>query len=810
MASKDFTSKTQSVRGTIPRVIACVFLAVAGFADDAVRLHSEPDATQAHNGLAVQDAPKQAETGSPMDGRATAPLLSIMWPTSADEFTTVSDLGANTAWLTPASVGDVALSARRLRHAEPPLQAMASVSAVMDRVGGVVPSNMRPRQYLASRPATASMDGTLEIDLLAGYAAEGDRSYAIDRTLDPSRLWIVWDLTTGERVSPQAWELRGNGTLAIFDAMAGHAYSAAFIATFYIPYWLDFMHSEARERGWRLLDEWAAADLDIHRATYLSYFYPRYMKADKKYGLLDWYGYNVGIHPNHIVAMEAATGRPFDPEFLVERGALKTTNDVPHEDYFQWMGVIQASVTEFAREFNRRIHENEPGKRTRMFIDDGWIGMEPALGLLDDAGFDEVVTPMNTARDARRIMDFDGAVARIVRIGVWNFPTPSDAEKRISSAWGRGLRGMLFDFPDGITLGGDVQSLVEDFGEESREIEGRIRDIFARFKTYHGLLNGRQAHTVPMNVYVVNAWGPLRAWPKDWTVNYSQQGIEALADLPLPVRFLSLRDIEHQGIPEDADVLVNIGEPGTSWSGGFYWTPTVVAHVRRFVREGGGFLGIDGPTIDGDTLTLADVLGLVYQGPVQEAPEIVRGIWQGPPQSARAALRLTTGDPLFADLPPELGEIRYNARMRPADAGVEVLADSAEGAFVTLRAYGAGKAAYLSGVSDHENYEEFLKRLIYRVADKEELLEELNTPTPGAHVYYYPETRLLVLYNRAACQEVAVQAGLLARPDERVTLAPVAGTDKMLTVTGAELRDGVSLAIKRAEVGIWRVLAAEQ
>jgi len=49
------------------------------------------------------------------------------------------------------------------------------------------------------------------------------------------------------------------------------------------------------------------------------------------------------------------------------------------------------------------------------------------------------------------------------------------------------------------------------------------------------------------------------------------------------VAFLSLQDLARDGVPANALVLLNAGEPGSSWSGGFHWDdPDLVAKgVRR-------------------------------------------------------------------------------------------------------------------------------------------------------------------------------------------------------------------------------------
>jgi hypothetical protein len=53
--------------------------------------------------------------------------------------------------------------------------------------------------------------------------------------------------------------------------------------------------------------------------------------------------------------------------------------------------------------------------------------------------------------------------------------------------------------------------------------------------------------------------------------------LEALAGLPVDVRFLSFDEVLEDGVPGDIDVIINSGKAGTSWSGGERWgDPNIV------------------------------------------------------------------------------------------------------------------------------------------------------------------------------------------------------------------------------------------
>ena len=95
---------------------------------------------------------------------------------------------------------------------------------------------------------------------------------------------------------------------------------------------------------------------------------------------------------------------------------------------------------------------------------------------------------------------------------------------------------------------------------------------------------------------------------------YSYQGIlEAISGLPVDIEFLSFDEVK-DGVPQDIDVIINAGDAYTSYSGGKEWLDErLQASIRRFVYNGGGFIGVGEPTAcegNGRYFQLADVLGV--------------------------------------------------------------------------------------------------------------------------------------------------------------------------------------------------------
>lgn len=67
-------------------------------------------------------------------------------------------------------------------------------------------------------------------------------------------------------------------------------------------------------------------------------------------------------------------------------------------------------------------------------------------------------------------------------------------------------------------------------------------------------------------------------------------------------------------LPEDIDVIINAGDAYTSYSGGKAWLDEKLqTAIRKFVYNGGGFIGVGEPTAcegNGRYFQLADVLGV--------------------------------------------------------------------------------------------------------------------------------------------------------------------------------------------------------
>ncbi|MFW6456746.1 MAG: hypothetical protein ACOC0A_00480, partial [Planctomycetota bacterium] len=147
-------------------------------------------------------------------------------------------------------------------------------------------------------------------------------------------------------------------------------------------------------------------------------------------------------------------------------------------------------------------------------------------------------------------------------------------------------------------------------------------------------------------------------------------------------------------------------------------------------------------------------------------------------------------------------------------------------ALASIHSHGDGKAGYITGngtwmLGGNVPYEEFLKRMIYEVAEKPgtDLMQELDSPTPGGHVYFYPEVDVLIVYNRVAeSREIYVHAGAVGEHyGGEVVLRPLYHGGEQepalidsLTCTLSDLKQGIRLDVPEQGYKIYKLFPANK
>ena len=149
-----------------------------------------------------------------------------------------------------------------------------------------------------------------------------------------------------------------------------------------------------------------------------------------------------------------------------------------------------------------------------------------------------------------------------------------------------------------------------------------IKEVCQEFRVLYDNIQGTTPYCVK-RVAVLNCWGKMRSWGNHmvhhaiyYKQNYSYFGIiEALSGAPFDVSFISFDDIrEDKELLNDFDVIINVGDADTAQSGGENWAdPEILTAVRKFVYNGGGFIGVGEPAAhqwQGKFFQLDDILGV--------------------------------------------------------------------------------------------------------------------------------------------------------------------------------------------------------
>jgi 1,3-beta-galactosyl-N-acetylhexosamine phosphorylase len=400
-------------------------------------------------------------------------------------------------------------------------------------------------------------------------------------------------------------------------------------------------------------------------------------------------------------------------------------------------------VKQLAAEFTAKAHA--AGKMTAMFQGDHWIGSEPYADDFGELGVDISIGACGDGTSLRRVADSGGDRLKEIRLYPYLFPDtfnheggdPAGDARRF---WRLTRRAMLRRPIDRIGYGGYL-SLAVQFPDFITAVTG-ICDEFRALK-HHSQMG--QPYTIPVRVAVLTAWGKLRSWFGASDLGSFGGGIpgsnvqECLSGLPVDVRFIDFDDVR-DGALDSVDVVINDGDAGSSWSGGDHWKdPEVVTALRRYVHEGGGFIGARQPSAvdyQGRFFQLADVLG------VDE--EIGRTLYALKPRGETVEEHF-----ILEDAPEGFDPGHSISRVYPVSAQTQILHRPSGGSHVLLAVnqYGKGRAVYISRLPFAPQNARLLLRAILWSAAREEMLSTWYSSHPGADVAAYPDAGTFAVAN---------------------------------------------------------------
>ncbi len=628
------------------------------------------------------------------------------------------------------------------------------------------------QMYLMSRRVTA-VDSAAEIPFMEGYFRQ---QVVPDYVHDCKRWWEVMDRTTGEAVDQDGWDVdRERNVVTVKEAAAFHEYTVSFLAyavwdptqmyNHITNNWGDKPHEipfDVRQPASgafakEYLVQWLRdnPDTDVVRFTTFFYHFTLVFNDKAKEKFVDWFGYGATVSVKALEEFEQEYGYRLRPEDIVDNGYYNSTFRVPTRHYLDYMDFIQRFVAAKAKELVDLVHE--AGREAMMFLGDNWIGTEPYGRYFPQIGLDAVVGSVGGGATLRLISDIPGVKYTEGRFLPYFFPDTfyegNDPCVEARENWLGARRALMRKPVDRIGYGGYL-SLAYKFPEFVNYIE-QVTDEFREI--YENI--GKSRPYCGLKVAVLNCWGQIRAWQSFMVAHalwykqtYSYFGmLESLSGASVDVAFLSFDDIREKGIPGDVDVIINAGAAQTAFSGGEQWLDAkIVTAIRKFVYDGGGFVGIGEPSAvhgGGRFFQLADVLGV--------DKELGFSLSTDKYFNKEMENHFLKEDRKAAF---DFGESVQNVYALSEDT--EIAEYSNGEVHVSGHKYGKGRGVYIAGLPYSYENTRLLIRSLYYSAGREQEMKRWFADNLLCEVHAYPETgKYAVVNNSQEAQDTAVYDG---------------------------------------------------
>ena len=588
---------------------------------------------------------------------------------------------------------------------------------------------------------------TVTIPLMKGISPELMKVNDHD---DITRWWEVMDRSTGQPVPPEQWSY-ADGSVTV-QAVPFHEYTVSFLA--YLIWdpvhmynattngWTNFEHQitfdvrqpKTHKYSMERLRKFIAEHPYVNVIRYTTFFHQFTLIFDelKREKFVDWYGYSASVSPYILNQFEQEVGYKCRPEYIIDQGYYNNQYRVPSKEYRDFQAFQRREVAKLAKEMVDITHEC--GCEAMMFLGDHWIGTEPFMPEFKTIGLDAVVGSVGNGSTLRLISDIEGVKYTEGRFLPYFFPDTfhegGDPVKEAKENWVTARRAILRKPIDRIGYGGYLK-LALDFPEFVDYVES----VCNEFRELYENIKGTTPYCVK-RVAVLNCWGKMRAWGCHmvhhalyYKQNYSYSGvIEMLSGAPFDVKFISFEDIKNDPkLLETVDVIINVGDADTAHTGGIWWEdPEISSAIRRFVWNGGGFIGVGEPSghpYQGHILQMASVLGVEEENGFTLNYDKYN--WEEHPN------HFILQD---ADKPIDFGEGKKNIY---ALEGTEVLVQRNKEVQMAAHDFGKGRAVYISGVPYSFANSRTLYRAILWSAHSEDELHTWFSSNYNVEVHAY-------------------------------------------------------------------------
>ena len=592
---------------------------------------------------------------------------------------------------------------------------------------------------------------------------------------DITRWWEVMDRTTGEVVPVTQWDYsEETGDVTIHGARAFHDYTVSFLA--YIMW--DPVHMyNAVTNGWDISKrqitfdvrqpktrEWSKNRLrrfleknphvDVVRFTTFFHQFTLIFDEMAREKFVDWYGYSASVSPYILEQFEQEVGYKFRPEYIIDQGYHNNQYRIPSKEFKDFQAFQRREVAALAKELVDITHEM--GREAMMFLGDHWIGMEPFMEEFQSIGLDAVVGSVGNGSTLRLISDIPGVKYTEGRFLPYFFPDTfhegGDPVKEAKENWVTARRAILRKPIDRIGYGGYLKLALQ-----FPEFIDYVQSVCDEFRTLYENIKGTTPYCMG-KVAVLNSWGKMRAWGNHMVhhalyqkQNYSYAGIiEALSGAPFDVVFISFDDIKADShILDDVDVIINVGDAYTAHSGGENWkNENIVTAIKRFIYNGGGFIGVGEPTAcqwEGRFFQLAGVMGVEKENGFNLNMDKYN--WE---EHEHFITEDCTKDIDFGEGKKNIFALEGTTILRQIDKEVQM----------TVNEFGKGRSVYISGLPYSFENSRLLYRSILWSAHEEEQLHRWFSTNFNVEVHAYVKNgKYCVVNNTYEPQHTTVYKG---------------------------------------------------
>ena len=595
----------------------------------------------------------------------------------------------------------------------------------------------------------AASEKTLVVDILRGYFKQQIQP---EYDCDMSKYWEVIDRTTGEIVPVSDWSAdKESNLVTIQNCKKFHQYSVSFLAravwdstqmyNYITNHWtkdkdlpFDARCKKTGEYIVKRMEKWLDEhpDTDVVRFTTFFYHFTLLFNHIGKEKFVDWFGYSGSVSVKALEAFEKEYGYALRPEDIIDEGYYNSPFRVPSKAFSDYMDFTMRFVSSTAKKLVEKVHEK--GREAMMFLGDHWIGTEPFMPEFKTIGLDAVVGSVGNGSTLRLISDIEGVKYTEGRFLPYFFPDTfhegGDPVREAKENWVTARRAILRKPIDRIGYGGYLKLALQfpEFVDYVESVCNEFRELYENIK-------GTTPYCVK-RVAVLNCWGKMRAWGCHmvhhalyYKQNYSYAGvIEMLSGAPFDVKFISFEDIKNDPhLLDSLDVIINVGDADTAHTGGIWWEdPEISSAIRKFVWNGGGFIGVGEPSghpYQGHILQLASVLGVEEENGFTLNYDKYN--WEEHPD------HFILQD---ADQPVDFGEGKKNIY---ALEGTEVLVQRNKEVQMAAHDFGKGRAVYISGVPYSFANSRTLYRAILWSAHSEEELHTWFSSNYNVEVHAY-------------------------------------------------------------------------